>query len=41
MKHYEAPAVQDFGTVESITLGELRVSSADFPLGTPILSPVG
>ncbi len=35
MKHYTAPAVVDFGTVESLTTGNPCVGITDFPLGGP------
>lgn len=39
MRNYEAPAVRDFGTVEDVTLGEVKINVQDFPIGTPIVTP--
>lgn len=41
---YEAPAITDFGQIEEMTQGNLKVNIQDFPLGNvhvlPVLSEV-
>jgi len=32
---YEAPTITDFGAIEEITQGNLKVNIQDFPLGAP------
>jgi hypothetical protein len=39
-KEYEAPALIDFGTVDEVTQGTLKVNTADFPIGAKIVDPV-
>ena len=37
---YEAPTITDFGPIEEITQGNLRVNVQDFPLGNVDILPI-
>lgn len=38
---YEAPEITDFGSIEEITQGALKVNLDDFPVGARLISPSG
>lgn len=37
---YEAPAITDFGPIEEITQGNLKINIQDFPLGNVAILPI-
>jgi hypothetical protein len=39
-KHYEAPSVVDYGTVDEVTQGTIAINTGDFPLGPKVVQPI-